>query len=361
MIKLLHAADLHLDSPFSALPPQQAAERRAAQRAQLDQIVSLCNDEACDLLLLSGDLFDSDNAYADTIESLVRALSGCRARVFISPGNHDYYSARSPYALTRWPDNVHIFTKNAVESVVLPELGCEVYGAAFTGPNAPALLSGFHVRDEGLLNLMVLHGDAASPASPYDPIARSDIERSGLDYLALGHIHARQMPEKLGRTYFAWPGCPMGRGFDETGEKGVLIGSVGSGRCEMAFSPLPGPRYEILRVAAGDDPEAAVRAALPDGAETVIARVILTGESGELDTRALHRALSPLFYSLTLRDETVPKRELWADADGDTLRALYLRTLKAAMDDAPEEEKARFALAARLGLDVMDGREVPEP
>ena len=230
-----------------------------------------------------------------------------------------------------------------------------------TGPNAPALLSGFHVRDEGLLNLMVLHGDAASPASPYDPIARSDIERSGLDSLALGHIHARQMPEKLGRTYFAWPGCPMGRGFDETGEKGVLIGSVGSGRCEMAFSPLPGPRYEILRVAAGDDPEAAVRAALPDGAETVIARVILTGESGELDTRALHRALSPLFYSLTLRDETVPKRELWADADGDTLRALYLRTLKAAMDDAPEEEKARFALAARLGLDVMDGREVPEP
>ena len=56
MIKLLHAADLHLDSPFSALPPQQAAERRAAQRAQLGEIVTLCNDEACDLLLLSGDL-----------------------------------------------------------------------------------------------------------------------------------------------------------------------------------------------------------------------------------------------------------------------------------------------------------------
>lgn len=361
MIKLLHAADLHLDSPFSALAPQQAAERRATQRAQLAQIVSLCNEEECDLLLLAGDLFDSDNAFADTTEALVRALRACRAQVLIAPGNHDYFSVRSPYALTAWPDNVHIFRENAIDSVVFPELGCEVYGAAFTAPDAPALLEGFHVRDEGLLNLMVLHGDVSTPGSPYNAISRAQIERSGLDYLALGHIHAQQMPVQLGRTFYAWPGCPMGRGFDETGEKGVLLGTLAAGRCEMRFQPLPGPRYEILRVAAGDDPEAAVRAAMPEGADALIARVILTGEADEIDVRALHRALASAFYALTIRDETVPRRDLWADLGDDTLRGLFLRELKNAMEQAPEAERAHYALAARLGLDIMDGREVAEP
>ena len=35
MVKLLHAADLHLDSAFSALPPEKAAQRRAEQRRHI--------------------------------------------------------------------------------------------------------------------------------------------------------------------------------------------------------------------------------------------------------------------------------------------------------------------------------------
>ncbi len=361
MIKLLHAADLHLDSPFASLAPKRSAERRAAQRAQLTEIVELCNQENCDLLLLAGDLFDTGNAFYDTIDALVRALRACRAQVFIAPGNHDFFTPGSPYSSVQWPECVHIFQNQKIESVVLPELGCEVYGAAFTAASAPSLLDGFHVRDEGLTNLMVLHGDMRSPDSSYNAVTRTQIEASGLDYLALGHIHTVQLPERAGSTFFAWPGCPMGRGFDETGEKGVLLGSVGGGRCEMTFHPLPGPRYEILRVRAGDDPIRSALAALPERTDDWICRIIFTGEADELDTRALYDALSPRFYALTVRDETTPKRDLWADASGDTLRALFLRELKHAMDSAPETEKARYALAARLGLDVMDGREVPEP
>ena len=71
-IKFLHAADLHLDSPFAALPPEQAARRRREQRELLGQIVELCNGEQCDLLLLAGDLFDGATVYPDTLEVLQR-------------------------------------------------------------------------------------------------------------------------------------------------------------------------------------------------------------------------------------------------------------------------------------------------
>lgn len=361
MIKFLHAADLHLDSPFASLSPAQAGERRAEQRELLTDIVELCNRENCDLLLLSGDLFDSDNAFQDTIESLIRALHSCTARVFIAPGNHDFYAPGSPYATAQWPDNVHIFHKNEIESVVIPELGCEVYGAAFTSANAASLLQGFHVRDEELRNVMVLHGDAVQSDSPYNAITRDQIAASGLDYLALGHIHALSMPAAIGRTAYAWPGCPMGRGFDETGEKGVLLGTLANDGCKLQFCPMPGKQYLIAQIDAGDEPLAAIEQALPNQTENLICRIILTGEADEIDSRALHAALCDRFYSLTIRDKTVPKRNLWADLEGDTLRALFLRQLKSELDSADPETKDMISMAARFGLDVMDGREVAEP
>ena len=361
MIKFLHAADLHLDSPFASLSPKQAGERRAEQRALLTDIVELCNRESCDLLLLAGDLFDSDNAFQDTIDALIRALRTCTARVFISPGNHDFYAPGSPYATAQWPENVHIFRKDPIESVVIPELGCAVYGAAFTSANAPSLLHGFHVNDHELLNLMVLHGDAVQADSPYNAVTRDQIASSGLNYLALGHIHTLGQPAPIGKTTYAWPGCPMGRGFDETGAKGVLLGTLTDNGCDLQFYPLPGKQYAIIRVEAGEDPLSSIRQALPDKTEDLICRIILTGESNEIDTRALHTELSDRFYSLTIRDKTLPKRDLWADLEGDTLRALFLRELKRELDSAAPEEQACISMAARFGLDVMDGREVAEP
>lgn len=354
MIKFLHAADLHLDSPFRALPPEKAAGRRREQRAQLDALAELCNEEECDLLLLAGDLFDSDAARRDTEEALTRSLSACRARVFIAPGNHDFYAPGSPYD-GDWPENVHIFKSEKPEAVVLEDLNCAVWGAAFTGPSSGSLLDGFRIEDPSLINLMVLHGDAGSPSSPYNPISGDEIEASGLDYLALGHRHAAGGPFRDGLTTCAWPGCPMGRGFDETGPKGVYLGEVSKEGCSLEFRTLPGRRYEILRVEAGDDPLAAIEAALPPDTRDDIYRVILTGQAEPPNLKKLEDALAERFYSLTLRDETTLPRDLWAEADGDSLKGLFLKTLKARHGDDPE----LYDLAARLGVAALEGWEVP--
>jgi exonuclease SbcD len=87
MIRFLHAADLHLDSPFSGLSPERAAQRRKEQRAVPMQLAELANAYDCGLMLLPGDLFDSDNVYPETVEALARAFAACRAQIVIAPGN----------------------------------------------------------------------------------------------------------------------------------------------------------------------------------------------------------------------------------------------------------------------------------
>ena len=89
MIRILHAADLHLDSPFAAMRPDQAAVRREEQRQVLRRLVQACSSLNCQILLLAGDLFDSDRVYLQTAELLRRELASCKAPVFIAPGNHD--------------------------------------------------------------------------------------------------------------------------------------------------------------------------------------------------------------------------------------------------------------------------------
>ncbi|MEA4966362.1 MAG: metallophosphoesterase [Oscillospiraceae bacterium] len=360
MIKFLHAADFHLDAPFSTLSEAAARQRRQEQRQAVRDLCALCDREGCDLMLLSGDLFDSDNAFPDTIECLLSSFAACRARIFISPGNHDYFTSDSAYETAEWPENVHIFKKSSVEAVELPELRCAVYGAAFSSMDSAALLEDFSVRDPELCNLMVLHGEL-KPGSCYNPITETQIAASGLDYLALGHVHQHGGLCRAGKTAYAWPGCLMGRGFDELGEKGCLVGRVGKGFCAAEFVPIPGRRYEILRVRAGNDPLAAIRAAMPADTAQHIYRVYLDGESETPDTRALYRALAGDFFGLTVLDCTTPPVDLWQGCGEETLRGQFLQELKARYDSATSDGTRRAtARAARLGLAAMEGREVPE-
>lgn len=354
MIKFLHAADFHLDSAFSALSAEQSAQRRREQRTALDALAKLCAD--CDLVLLSGDLFDSARVYRDTLDALKRFFAAVPAEIFIAPGNHDFLASGSPYLTENWGENVHIFTAPEITRIHLPKLDCDVYGGAFTAPEMPDFLHGFRAEDPATPSFMVLHGDLA-PNSPYAPISPDDVAASGLDYLALGHVHATEV-RKLGGTTCAYPGCLMGRGFDECGAKGVLRGTLENGACNLEFVPLPTRKYEILSVEVGEDALAAIRAALPDGHEADCYRILLTGESDGVDVAALEAALSPEFFSLSVRDRTVPRKTLWADAEEDTLRGQFLRVLKAEYDGADEAQRQKLARAARLVTALMDGREV---
>ena len=364
MVKLIHGADFHLDAPFHALPPEKAAQRRAEQRELLFRLADLANREEADLLLLSGDLFDGAEVYGETLDALSQALGSVRGQVFIAPGNHDFWSARSPYAALVWPENVHIFTEPEIETVELPELGCTVHGAAFTAPHrTDRALEGFHAPSDGNLHLLVLHCDG-TPDSRYGPITEEDLSASGIDYAALGHIHARIGPRRAGETVWAYPGCPEGRGFDELGDKGVLCGSVERGKVQLDFVPLCSRRYLIREIdITGRAPEEALADALPDGESPDFCRILLTGEREEerLELPALEALAQPHYFSVSVRDRTRMRRALWDRAEEDTLTGLFLRAMRRRLEEAPDEEsKAAVERAVRFGLAARENREDPQ-
>lgn len=360
MIKFLHAADFHLDSAFSALPPSEAAARRQEQRQALLDLTQLCSQQQCDILLLAGDLFDAEMVYRDTLDAMEQAFAGCPAQIFIAPGNHDPLRPGSPYLCRRWPDNVHIFSSSQIETVELES--CTVSGAAFLHASAPALLRFSAPRDERT-HLMVLHGDPLQPDSPYNPIAQEEIAGSNLTYLALGHIHQYGGLRHAGNTAYAWPGCLMGRGFDECGEKGVILGTAeGGALLETRFVPLSTRRYEILRVQAGENPLQSIRAALPPDAPRHIFRIILEGEAPRPDLAALLKELSQDCFALQLRDQTRLPRDLWAGRGEDTLRGQFLQLLYAQLEQADSQRaQQEIELAVRLGLAAMEQQEVALP
>ena len=280
MVKLIHAADLHLDSPFAGLSPQQAAARRQEQRELLSRLTELVRERKADALVLSGDLLDTGRAFRETAETLASQLGGVDCPVFIAPGNHDFFHSGSPYATITWPENVHIFTAEQMEVVELPQKNACFYGAAFLSAhqdNSP--LSSFQAPEDGRIHIGVLHGDVDGLGS-YGPVLRADIAACGLHYLALGHIHQYSGLQKDGKTFWAYPGCPEGRGFDELGDKGVLYLEIESDHVREEFIPLCKRRYQLCSVdlTGQSDPMQTIRAALPDDTSEDIYRILLTGE-----------------------------------------------------------------------------------
>jgi len=325
MIRILHGADLHLDSPFSDFLPSDAAEYRALQRQLPKKLVNLCRRRSCDLLLLAGDIFDGI-PYPETLESIRSELSLCPVPVFIVPGNHDPLD--SGVWDGSWPENVHIF--KAPGCVTLENLGLCVHHGD---------VDAMHGQDDGYLHVGLTHGDA--------PFSEKEIAATNLDYLALGHIHKTAMPRKAGNTWYGWPGIPMGRGFDETGKKGVFCVEVSKERCLTELIVLEAPRYEIFRVQAGAPWE------VPEDSEVIHGRLFLTGTSEQVDVEHLYRTYESSFLSLDIIDETEPVRDVWQACGDGTLRGLALDVLK----DHEDLELAH--LAAEFLLAALEGRETP--
>ena len=357
MIKLLHSADWHLDSPLQGRTPEQTALLRAQLLAVPGKLAQLCRAEQCDLMLLSGDLFDGSYT-PESYRAVYRALEEAAVPVFVAPGNHDYLSPESPWRAEVWPENVHIFTANHMTGVEVPDLDCCVYGAAFHGSDCDGLLEGFRADTGRTYAVGVLHGDPTQVTSPYCPVSERQVADSGLHYLALGHIH-KEGAFRAGMTLCGWPGCPMGRGFDELDEKGALIVTL-DGSAAARFVALDTVRFHDLQAAPGEDAAAALADILPPVGNDDFYRIILTGPSQPLDLTALRAQLSR-FPNLELRDRTTVPIDPWRTVDEDSLEGTFFRMLRDAMEGADGAQRKRILLAAEISRQLLDGQEVPLP
>ena len=354
-LRILHSADWQLDSPFSSLSEEVRETLRLAQGSIPGLLGQLIRQEGCDLALLAGDLFDGKPS-RETVEALKRELGRWGVPVCIAPGNHDFSAGDSPWLVESWPENVHIFT-GGLDDVDFPALNCRVYGGGYRSMDCPPLLSGFRAEGDARWCVGVLHGDAMNLSSPYCPVTAAQVRESGLDYLALGHIHATGS-FRAGESLCAWPGCPMGRGWDETGEKGVLIVELEQ-TASAVFRPLPLPRFYDLKVPVNRDAQAALEAILPPAQSPDLFRVTLEG-NGVLNPEQLKKRFFHLGY-LELRDETEEEADPFDAVGEDSLRGVYFRLLEEKLEGADPEQAEIIRLAASLSARLLDGKEVRLP
>ena len=357
MIKILHTADWHIDAPLRDFTDLQRRELRSSLLELPGKIADICIREGCDVMLVAGDVFDGPYT-REGYEAVFRALERVQIPVFISPGNHDPYREGSVWVREQWPENVYLFRRNEITSFTIRELDCRIYGAAFAAADCPALLRDFQADCAERHALLVLHGDPTNPSSPYNPVTAAQVREAGVDYAALGHIHARGQFE-AGAGICAWPGCPMGRGYDETGTRGVLIAELEE-TVRTRFVPLNVPRFFEYSLDISGDPVAAVEAMLPPGGSRDHYRIRLTGEvrPGFLDYLPEQFREYP---NLTILDETVPLGDIWEGAGEDNLAGLFLGFLREQTRDADAQTVEKLELAARIGRKILEGREVELP
>lgn len=356
-MKILHTADWHLDAPMAGLGEENASFLRQELRKLPQRIARLCQVNGCDLLIIAGDLFDGPYT-KDSLDAVRNALGSLEIPVVITPGNHDFMSPDSPYEKESWPENVHIFKEARISALPLPQLDCVIYGAGYERMDCPGLLKNFQAEGSARWQIGVVHGEVNNAASNYCPVTRHQLQESGLQYLAMGHIH-KQGSLRGGDTLAAWPGCPMGKGFDELGAKGVLLVELAQ---TVSVTPifLDTPRFYDEDVEVGQDAAAALQAILPAMESTDFYRITLTGYSSPIDTAAL-RAQFPHIRNLWIYDETIPEVDLWGCIDADSLEGVYFSLLKEATDSDSDTMARRALLAARISRKILDGQEVKLP
>lgn len=225
MIKILHLSDVHLDSPFRNLTYSESVERRKKLREVFSNALDFAKNNEVSVILIAGDLFDSEFYTENTVSFLCDAFNSMPwCRFIISPGNHDPYKYGSPYTKNRFPENVFVFDSEKMSGFRFPELDLTVYGYAFTSKTyTKRPLENFSAETCGF-NVLCAHADTAG-AVTYAPISASELEASGLDYAALGHIHTEKEILSAGNTTYAYA-CVAGHDFWEYGEKGAVLVSL---------------------------------------------------------------------------------------------------------------------------------------
>ena len=254
MLKFIHAADLHLDSPLQRLESYEGApvgEVRRASRRAFENLVDLAVGEAVNFVLIAGDLFDGDWKDYNTGLYFVRQVSRLKSAgiaVFIVSGNHDA-AGRMTRSLP-YPENVHVFSSRTPETRIIEDLKVAIHGQSFAAAAVMDNLARSYPEPvTGHFNIGLLHTSLTGRAGHenYAPCTLNDLTHRGYDYWALGHVHQFEIVTRDPPVVFA--GCTQGRHIRETGIKGCVLVTVPEGdEPQLVHLPLDVIRWERLTV-----------------------------------------------------------------------------------------------------------------
>lgn len=304
--RFIHAADLHLDTPFHGIgqvSPRIGDALRDASLQAFDALIDLALREDARFVLFAGDLYDGANRGIRAQHRFLKGLSRLSERgihAFVVHGNHDPLSGWS--AIRHWPEHVTVFGHARLESKTLPidsDFSVTVHGLSYAHAAVTENLSLRYRRtDEPGLHIGLLHCNVGQNGDhdAYSPCTLDDLQAAGMDYWALGHVHRRDVLSR--NPWVVYPGNLQGRSPkpSERGAKGAMVVDVEDGRIlEPRFEPLDRIRFVTLDLdLSAHDDVASLQRALLERAEEEQARQ----DGRSLVIRATLRGRSALYSEL---------------------------------------------------------------
>jgi len=221
-MRFIHMADMHFDTPFTVLNSKAGLgeKRRIEQREVFRKVIEYIKQENIEFLFIAGDLYEHNYIRKTTIEYINNLFKEIpKTKIFISPGNHDPLLKNSYYNTFSWSENVYIFNsqikKYEFNDICIYGFGFEDFYCNYSE------IEKIKIENPNKINILITHGsiDASQKIElQYNPIKEKDLKNLEFDYVALGHIHKKEIFNKN----IVYPGSIISFGFDELGEHGIL-------------------------------------------------------------------------------------------------------------------------------------------
>lgn len=388
MLRLLHTADVHLGARHADLG-DRAATQRERQFAAFVATIDLAIAEKVDLVLIAGDLFDSNVQPRRSVEraaAQMKRLVDARIRIVIAPGTHDVYDRASIYraydlaALSGavGSDLVTVLDPEHPE-VHLKALDLIVHGRCFATKRAPySPLRDVDVRSDARAawHVGLLHASIAIEGRTDGDevvISTDEIAASHLDYLALGHWHST-LKGKAGQTTYAYAGAPEPIALDQDRAGFVLIVGLdaldGKKRVTVEERKVGRTSFGRLQLDAanvGSQPGLVAKLAERANPDLVLDVELIGVRPDELDLHVeeVEAELAERFLKVRVRDHSVAPLPEGSIASPDTVLGAFIRDLEtriaeleAAEGQAAAETARELRDALRLGRLLLNGTEV---
>jgi DNA repair exonuclease SbcCD nuclease subunit len=400
MLRIIHTADVHLGARHDDLG-EQASAQRERQFAAFTATVDLALAEKADILLIAGDLFDSNVQPRRSVERVaaqLKRLAESKIRTVIVPGTHDSYDRASIYRAydlktlagsTPADDLVTVLTPER-PSVHLKVCDAIVHGPVFPTKRAPYSplrdLAGAVGEGPATWRIGMVHGSIAIPGkTDRDDVVftTEEIGATGFDYLALGHWHSAQQ-SRAGGVPYAYAGAPEAVALDQDRAGKVLLVELeeldGRRAVTVQERQVGTTKFEKLEIdAASIDSQPALIATLGRKADADLvmdARVVgVRPDDLDLHLDEIEAALAASFLKVRVRDVSLPALTEGALPPVDTIAGAFIRELEARIaeleaaagpdgaspDTAGRDrtaEAAELRDALRLGRLLLAGHEV---
>jgi DNA repair exonuclease SbcCD nuclease subunit len=359
---IVHVADVHLETVFPDV--RGGGARRAALAAAFERIIDLAIERNAGVLTIGGDLYESERAGPATARFLFGTFARFGKPVFIAPGNHDPFAARSLYARDDLPANVRVFRDASWSAVPLAD-GVTLYGFGHT-PAEPGRPFAATTFDRSGTRIALVHGSDEERCPPGKrataPFTAAEMRAAGATFTLTGHYHGGSIVTDAQGPVFGYPGSPEPVKFGERGNHGALVVEV-HGDGTVAVESVPIARTQLLDVNVPLDDaadESAViaaceRALAPFGRSDFVRATLLgTVQHGtRIDRTMLIERLGAQVGALDVIDRSVTA-DYAEIARESNVRGRAVAELLAAADAG--DDTARRALA--LVVAAFDGAEI---